>query len=99
MKNYLVETLVTYRMRYVVEAENETQANEFVNKHLTSNVLKEFSQLHIGEEIFSTRKIKDKEYLKLFNKDNGYLETWTDEEKFEYINKVNEKEPTEPNGW
>lgn len=99
MKNYLVETLVTYRMRYVVEAENETQANEFVNQRLTSSALKEFSQLHISEEIFSTRKIKDKQYIKLFNKDNGYLETWTDEEKFEYINRVNEKEPTEPNGW
>lgn len=86
--------MCTYRMRYVVEAENETKANEYVNKHLSSAVLQEFSQLHISEEIFSTRKIKDKEYLKLFDKDNGYLESWTEEEKFEFVNK-DEKEPTE----
>lgn len=99
MKKFLVETLVTYRMRYVVEAENETQANEFVTRYLTSNALKEFSQEHISEEVFSTRKIKNKEYIKLFDKDNGYLESWTAEEKYEFINRVNEKEPTEPNGW
>ena len=47
----------------------------------------------------STRKIKNKEYIKLFDKDNGYLESRTAEEKYEFINRVNEKEPTEPNGW
>lgn len=94
MKKYLVETLGTYRMRYVVESENVVEATDYIKKNLSSAVLKEFSQLHISEEIFSTRKIKDKEYLKLFNEDNGYLESWSEEEKFEFVNK-DEKEPTE----
>lgn len=92
MKKYLVETLVTYRMRYVVEADSVDDANDFIVENLPSTVLHEFSQKHISEDIFSTRRIKSEEYLKLFDEDNGYLKSWKDKEKFDFINKKQDEE-------
>ena len=95
MKKYLVETLVTYRMRYVVEAESAEAADDFVVENLSSAVLREFSQKHINEDIFSTRRIKSDEYLKLFDEDNDYLKSWKDKEKFDFINKKQNEELTD----
>ena len=48
----------------------------------------EFSQLHLGETITSTRVIDDAEYLRLFDVDNYYLKAWPEEQKFKYVHKV-----------
>lgn len=92
MKKYLVETVCTYRMRYVVEAENEFIAEAVVIEGLQTNDIKEFSQKHIDEETFSIRTIKNKEFLKLFDLDNSYLKSWTDEQKYDFINRPDEKQ-------
>mgnify|MGYP003334379133 FL=1 len=53
---------------------------------------KEFSQEHVGTNIFSSREIDKDEFLKLFDKDNAYLKSWSDEEKFKkMINKIDYK--------
>jgi len=88
-KLYLVETVSMFRMRYVVEATDEQQALDEVTFHAScGEQLKEFSQKHIDEVIVSSRKISNKSYLKLFDKDNDYLKDWNEEQKFEYVNKI-----------
>ena len=92
-KLYLVETVSMFRMRYVVEATDEQQALDEVIFHATcGEQLKEFSQKHIDEVIVSSRKISNKSYLKLFDKDNDYLKDWNEEQKFQYVNRINDEE-------
>ena len=88
-KLVLVETISMFRMRYVIECEDEVHACDEV---LTSTEMDEFSQYHIDEVINSTRVIDKEEYLRLFNEDNDYLKSWTDEEKLRYIHSISYKE-------
>jgi hypothetical protein len=71
-------------MRYVVECENAEHAKDVV----TMKEAVELSQLYLDETITSTRVIDDAEYLRLFDEDNEYLKSWTDEQKFNIIHKV-----------
>lgn len=85
MPKYLVETVSVFRMRYVVEAENESHARDEVTMCVSED-LKEFSQLHVDEMITSTREINKKEYLRMFDEDNVYLKDWTKEQKLDFVN-------------
>ena len=84
MPKYLVETISMHRIRYVVECKSADDAKETV----TFNEAEEFSQLHIDEMITSTREIDDVEYLRVFDEDNDYLKSWSEEQKFKYVHKV-----------
>lgn len=84
MAKYLVETISVFRIRYVVECESAEHAKDVV----TMNEAEEFSQLHIDEMITSTREIDDAEYLRLFDEDNDYLRSWSEDQKFKYVHKV-----------
>ncbi|NBP01732.1 MAG: hypothetical protein EBU90_16660 [Proteobacteria bacterium] len=87
MKKYLVETVSIFRIRYVVEAEEESHACDEVV--CSNGNLKEFSQKHIDENIVTVWELDDdKEYLEIFDDDNDYLKTWTDEQKFGLVNKI-----------
>ena len=100
-KLYLVETVSMFRVRYVIEAKDESDALDEVACYSTggSENLTEFSQKHIDEVITSSRKLSDKSYLKLFDKDNDYLKNWTDDEKRIYINRIDyENEEDTNNG-
>ena len=93
-KLYLVETVSMFRMRYVIESKDESDALDEVTYYSTggSENLTEFSQKHIDEVITSSRKLSDKSYLKLFDKDNDYLKNWTDDEKRIYIKRIDYKD-------
>lgn len=69
---YLVETTVTYRMRYVVSCVNEEHAMDTV----VMEEAKEFSQEYLGEQIISARPIKHDEIIALCDKDNDYCKSW-----------------------
>ena len=84
-KLVLVEAITMYRMRYVVECDDVHHAADEVAMDLMRD---EFSQLHLGETISSSREISREEYLRLFNEDNDYLRAWTDEEKFRLVHKI-----------
>lgn len=84
MTKYLVETVSMFRIRYVIEAANEDHACDEVV--MDDGKLKEFSQKHLDEIITSTRPLTDDEYLTLFDKDNDYLASWTDEQKLGQVN-------------
>jgi hypothetical protein len=73
-------------MRYVIEAKNASDAKDEVTMNVGE--LAEFSQLHIDEMITSARQIDKKEYLRLFDEDNEYLKNWSNEQKLNWINKV-----------
>jgi len=88
MKKYLVETVSMFRMRYVIECESEEHAMDSVTMNDVEE-LKEFSQLHLDEIITSTRELSDEEYLVMFDKDNDYLKSWSNELKLSLVNKVN----------
>ncbi len=86
MPKYLVETVSMFRIRYVVEADNVSDAKDEVT--MNNGDLNEFSQLHLDELITSAREIDREEYLRLFDEDNDYLREWDDEHKLKWVNKV-----------
>lgn len=87
MPKYLVETVSIFRMRYVVEAENASDAKDEVTMNNDGN-LHEFSQLHLDEIISSTREIDREEYLRQFDEDNDYLQEWDDAQKLAWVNVI-----------
>jgi hypothetical protein len=87
-KLYIVETVSMFRMRYVVEALEEEHANDEVVCGVGNTDFQEFSQHHIDEVITSSREITFKEYFEIFDKDNGYMKDWTEEQKLSSINKI-----------
>jgi hypothetical protein len=88
MPKYLVETVSVFRMRYVVEAENESHARDEVTMSVGDD-FKEFSQLHLDEMISSTREIDQAEYLRMFDEDNVYLKDWDEDQKLDFVNVIN----------
>jgi hypothetical protein len=73
-------------MRYVVEANNASDAKDEVS--MNEGNLSEFSQYHVDEMITSAREIDKAEYLRLFDEDNDYLQEWDEDLKLNWINKV-----------
>jgi len=88
-KLVLVDAISSYRIRYVVEVE---EVIEYALDTVVCEEATEFSQLHIGEQISSYREITEEEYLKIFDEDNDYLKTWSNEQKLNLITKIQESE-------
>jgi hypothetical protein len=88
MPKYLVETVSVFRMRYVVEAKNASDAKGEVTMSMGDD-FKEFSQLHVDEMITSTREIDTAEYIRLFDEDNVYRKDWDEDQKLDYVNVLN----------
>jgi hypothetical protein len=82
---YLVETVSIFRHRYAVRARSLEHAYDSV----TMGEVNELSQQHIDENIVSGRKITQEEYLAIFDQDNDYLQSWTEEQKLQPIYTVN----------
>ena len=91
-KLYLVEVVSTFRIRYVVEARSEEHALDEVTMEESNSEFEEFSQEHIGTQIFGSREMTEEQYFELFDKDNGYLKTWTVEQKKRFINTIDYKD-------
>lgn len=83
---YLVESISVFRIRHVVRAKNAEHAMDEVV--CDDGNLREFSQKHIDCSIIDARKITAEEYLKIFDKDNGYLSTWSEDQKMGLINTI-----------
>lgn len=88
-KLVVVDVLSSFRMRYVIRADTVEDALDEVILYEGSGKFKEFSQKHIDPTaIIDHREITEYEYLKLFDEDNGYLATWSDEQKKSFINVI-----------
>lgn len=85
----LVETINTFRHRYVVEV--PVGVDQYGNDKslwaldtVDMEEAKEFSQKHLTETIFSHRVLSNREeILRLCDQDNDYTKTWSDDEKIE----------------
>ena len=92
-KIVMVEVLSQYRIRYAVEVEeNIDHALDEVFIKEGNADFKEFSQEHLGTVIVSHREINKEEYLRMFDEDNDYLKSWSEENKLNWINKIDYKE-------
>lgn len=76
----LVETVETFRMRYVVPVPKGKK--EWALDTVTMDEATEFSQQHLGEQIVSHRVISRDELLTLIDQDNDYASVWSEEQKF-----------------
>lgn len=84
MPVFIVEAISTFRMRYAVRCKSAEHAMDTV----TMQEAGEMSQVHLGETIVSARKVSKSEYLEVFDEDNDYLRSWSDEKKLETIHTV-----------
>jgi hypothetical protein len=83
----LVDCISVFRIRYVVDTDN----NDFAADTVVMEEAKEFSQRHITEDIVSIRTIDKDEYLRLFDEDNEYLEGWDEEKKLSFITRLDDE--------
>jgi len=79
MPLFMVETVSIFRIKYLVEAQEESHSLDEVAWQDAG--LKEFSQKHIDESIISSRVITENAALKEFDKDNDYLKNWPTSKK------------------
>ena len=84
----LVETVQTFRHRYVVEVPTGIDQwgkdkKLWALDTVTMEEAKEFSQEHIDESIFSHRVLSYDEVIKLCDQDNDYCKDWPEEKKVE----------------
>jgi len=91
-KIVLIETVSTFRHMYAVEVPDDGEiewALDTVTDHASGGEigLTEFSQNHVGEDIFSYREVSEEEYLKIFDRENNFFSHWDSEKKKEYIYK------------
>lgn len=83
---YLVESISVFRIRHVVRAKNAEHAMDEVV--CDNGNLKEFSQKHIDCNILDARKITSEEYITMFDRDNAYLSSWTEDKKLGMVNVI-----------
>ena len=92
-KDYvIVETISSFRMRYVMSMEELQESNpdmpvqeEWALDAVTCEEVEDFSQKWIGEHIIDHRVISEDEVIEAFDRDNDYLKEWTREQKLEHI--------------
>jgi len=87
-KYVLVDTVSQYRLRYVIEVPDDhndgvfpCSATTWAEDTVTCGEMKEFSQLHLGETIISSRDVSEEEILALCDLDNSYCSMWSDAQK------------------
>lgn len=82
----LVETISTFRERYMVEVPIGTDdygkdKADWALDTVTMEEAQEFSQEHLGEQIVSHRVVTKAEALAMCDKDNDYTKDWDEEAK------------------
>jgi hypothetical protein len=87
-KLYVVDVLSSFRLRYVVEAKEESHALDEVVCRESETEFKEFSQEHLGTHIIDSREISLEQYHELFMRDNQYLSGWKNEQQRTFVNKI-----------
>lgn len=83
MAHVLVETVLMYRMRYVIDVKDDPI--DWALDTVTMQEAKEFSQKYLDETIVSHRVVSHEEILKLMDEDNDYLKNLPESEKFKIM--------------
>ena len=79
----MVDTISTFRMRYVIEAPASNP--EYALDDVTMETAKEFSQEWLGEQIVSHRVVSEEEAIAICDVDNAYLNDWPKEDKIRVL--------------
>ena len=89
-KLVMVDCISQHLVRYVVEVEDDIDhaLDEILTREGDTD-FREFSQKWLGQTFISHKEITKEEYLKTFNEDNDYLQSWSEEQKLQFINKIN----------
>lgn len=93
MAYVMVDAISQFRMRYVVQVPDhlsEKEQIEWAQDTVTCEEAEEFSQLHLGELISTTKTLTQEEVFSTFKQDNEYLSSWTDEQILKYVTKIDE---------
>lgn len=90
-KLFIVDTIVSYRMRYVIEAESLEHAYDEVTMRDSGNeddYFEEFSQKCLGEQIIDGRKLPRRKFQALVDElnANGEGSPWLGEKLIRKIN-------------
>ena len=105
-ERYVVVTAISsFRQRYAIPVSELQKLNpevditnnpggqiEWANDEVAMEKVKEFSQHWLGEQICDTMILDEERVLKLFDRDNDYLSTWTEKQKLDYIHNWKENE-------
>lgn len=95
-KLVMVDCLSQFLIRYCVEVEDDIDhALDEILMRSDDLEFHEFSQEHLmpSPVFLSHREISKEEYLRMFDEDNSYLKSWTEEQKLKWINKINYEKP------
>lgn len=90
-KLFIVDTIVTYHMRYAIEAESLEHAYDEVSMRDSGNPDDEFeemSQRCLGEQIVDGRKISHRKFKKMLAtmEENGEGSPWMGEQLIRKVN-------------
>lgn len=88
-KIYVVETVSMFKMTYYVKAKSESDALDEVLWNKDNDSFIEGSQNHLDEIHIGARELTEEQFLKEFDKNNDYLESWTNQQKLDIINVIN----------
>lgn len=81
MDLYLVETLSSFKIRYLVQVPKGKPADWALDT-VAMEQAHEFSQKHINESILSSKKITEEEMMSMHREDNSYLKGWDAKEVY-----------------
>lgn len=81
-KLFVIETVSMHRIAYCIEASSQHEAEKILSN---TELLNEFGQTHIGENIFYVEEVTEEDYLKSFDNLNDYLKDIPQERKLTYI--------------
>lgn len=96
-ERYVIVTCISqFRQRYCVPMSelqklnteiplDDKKAREWAMDSVTCEDVKEFSQQWLGETILDTMVLDKERVLQLFDRDNDYLKSWTEEQKLNYV--------------
>lgn len=102
-QRYAVVTAVSsHRMRYVVPLDQLQALNKdaevdaaWLADSVVCSEVEDFSQEWLGEQIIDTNVISEEEMLKLFDADNQYLQSWSKQQKINFVRKLLNARKTE----
>lgn len=97
----VVTTVASFRHRYVIPVDELQKLNpddpvdpKWALDCVTMEEVKEFSQMHLGEQIIDANVLSETSVMNLFESDNSYLSSWDEDYKRAWIRHWKEQ-PTE----
>lgn len=95
-KKYVIVTAISsHRMRYCIPVDELQKLNtdvpvegneiEWAQDCVAMQEIKEFSQMHIGEQIIDGEIVSEEKMLEIFDRDNDYLNSWTKDYKVHWV--------------